>query len=108
MEVNSLNGAERRRNFVITVFIVLTLAFIWGNSLLSKDESDGLSRWILQHIFNGRFLFDDFDAGNHILRKCAHFTEFAFLAFLICMRFRAKKRFWSFGFFAFAAAAAWN
>ncbi|MBO4331113.1 MAG: VanZ family protein [Oscillospiraceae bacterium] len=101
-----MRGTERRRNIFITVLIVLTLAFIWGNSLLSTDESDGLSRWILRHIFNGSFFLDDFDSGNHILRKCAHFTEFAFLAFLICMRFRASKRFWLLGAAAFAAAAA--
>ncbi|MBP5165802.1 MAG: VanZ family protein [Oscillospiraceae bacterium] len=101
-----MHGTERRRNIVITVLIVFTLAFIWGNSLMSTDNSDGLSRWILRHIFNGKFITGDFDSGNHILRKCAHFTEFAFLAFLLCLRFRARRHYWSFGAFAFAAAAA--
>ncbi|MCR4770693.1 MAG: VanZ family protein [Oscillospiraceae bacterium] len=101
-----MTGKERRRNTALTILIFLTLAFIWGNSLMSRDESDGLSRWILQHIFRGVFIVDDIDSGNHILRKCAHFTEFAFLGLLLCVRFRGKRRFWLFGNLAFAAAAA--
>lgn len=93
-------------DIILTVLIVLVLVFIWGNSCLSRDRSDRLSRWVLHDILGyetGSSAAED--EGNHILRKAAHFSEFALLAGLICLRFRRRRRCLLFGAAAFAAAA---
>ena len=59
---------------------VAVLAFIWGNSLLPGEDSGELSGFVgtlLQKILP--FLRLDTGTGMHLLRKAAHFTEFAAL-----------------------------
>lgn len=94
-----------KRSVVITILIFLMLAFIWGNSLLPTEKSDGLSRWVLEHVFREDRGGADFAKGNHLLRKAAHMTEFAILAALIVFQMREKKRFWLYGALAIPAAA---
>lgn len=68
--------------------LVFVLAFIWGNSLLPGQTSGAVSGWvgqILQTLFP--FLPLDQPEGAHILRKMAHFSEFALLGMLLCWRF---------------------
>lgn len=72
------------RLLVCAVLICMNLVFIWGNSLLPGDASDMLSRFV------GRlaaWLFPNLEpttpSGNHILRKLAHFSEFACLGLLL-------------------------
>lgn len=60
--------------------IVLLLIFIWGNSLLPGEISGAFSQWVkdlLSRLF-GR-LPSDPQQGHGLLRKLAHFTEFACL-----------------------------
>lgn len=67
-----------------TVLLVLNIAFIWGNSLLPGSVSGALSGWlksVLAMLFPGGS--DDPDAGHGLLRKLAHFTEFACLGGLL-------------------------
>ena len=62
------------------VLIALNLAFIWGNSLLPGELSGALSDFL------GRLLGLDPSApagGTGLLRKIAHFTEFACLGVLL-------------------------
>jgi VanZ family protein len=96
----------KRINTLLTLLIILLLVFIWGNSMLPKEKSDALSRWVLEHIFK----FDSgdlkFDEGNHILRKAAHMTEFMLLAAAAVLRLRHKRLYWLYGGFAALAAAA--
>ena len=96
---------KKTYNTVFTVLIILMLAIIWGNSLLPTEKSDGLSRWVLQHVFGADSGSLHFNEGNHILRKAAHMTEFAILAVLIVLRMRYKKHFWLYGAIAIPAAA---
>jgi len=66
------------------VLIALNLAFIWGNSLRtgteSQDMSEGILDWLelLLHL-------RDYAPGilHHLLRKAAHFAEFACLGALL-------------------------
>lgn len=75
---------SQKRNHTITVlaaFTALNLVFIWTNSILSIELSSHQSSFItsiLQHIFRNA------DTGmlEHIIRKCAHFAEFACLGAL--------------------------
>ena len=62
--------------------IIFLLAFIWGNSLLPGEVSGALSDWLkqtLQRLFPFLFKNTSDGAGGGLLRKVAHFTEFAAL-----------------------------
>ena len=53
------------------------LLFIWGNSLFPASVSAAISGWL-----HG-VLTDSHTGGDGVLRKIAHFTEFAFLGGLL-------------------------
>lgn len=59
------------------ILLIVTLAFIWGNSLLPASASSALSRWVGTLL--GMDLQGSGEAGHGALRKLAHFSEFAFL-----------------------------
>ncbi len=64
----------------LSLLILLTLGFIWGNSLKSIPESQAISLSYLDRF--SPFLDALFGPGiitDHILRKTAHFCEFALL-----------------------------
>lgn len=66
---------SRNRKWLI-VLLVITLIFIWGNSMFDKESSAEESRFVV------RFLEMFFGTGNvseHFVRKLAHFTEYAIL-----------------------------
>ena len=69
------------------VLVVLNLAFIWGNSLMTGTDSGNLSGGIMAWL--NEFLGLD-QAGmeilHHLIRKAAHFTEFACLGALLGWR----------------------
>ena len=76
---------------ILTLLILLNLALIWGNSLLTAAESGAVSGGVLA--FLGRFLpFLLTEAGHTFLRKAAHFSEFALLGLLFCGRYRLVRR----------------
>ena len=68
------------RERLCLTLIVLNLAFIWGNSMLPGGISRALSAWL-----GG--LLEVSGEGSHqgtgMLRKLAHFSEFACLGFLL-------------------------
>lgn len=73
------------KKHLLTILIVLNLALIWGNSLLTGLDSEAVSGGVLA--FLGRFfpvLLTQ--AGHTFLRKAAHFSEFALLGLLFCGR----------------------
>lgn len=75
---------------LLTLLIGLNLALIWGNSLLPGASSDSLSGGVLAVL--GRFLpFLLTEAGHTLLRKAAHFSEFALLGLLYSGRHRLSK-----------------
>ena len=66
----------KRRNICLAL-LVANLLFIWGNSMLPGEASAALSLWvkgILSALFGG---MPDSGGGHGLLRKLAHFTEFA-------------------------------
>ena len=76
---------------IITLLILLNLALIWGNSLLTGDTSGAVSGGVLA--FVGRFLPVLLtEAGHTFLRKAAHFSEFALLGLLFCGRHRLVRQ----------------
>ncbi len=66
---------------LLYVLCVLTLLFIWGNSLLDRDESQAVSMELLQQIVEAAEKLGLVIGGtdDHWLRKLAHFCEFGLL-----------------------------
>ncbi len=78
----------KRTNYglvLCAVLIALNVAFIWGNSLLSGEDSGdlsgGFSAWIGQFI---PFLAPDSPHGHFLIRKIAHFSIFFLLGINLC------------------------
>ena len=80
----------RKTNGRLTVccaMLGLLLAFIWGNSLLPGHISGAFSDWvrkILRQLLPFLFKNASDSAGGGLLRKIAHFTEFAALGACFC------------------------
>lgn len=92
------------------LLIVLTLVFIWGNSMESKAQSGEKSRAVLGWVrpFLAFFVGQD-RVTNHLIRKIAHFVEFFALG-AECGLFAAllglcKRRWTAIPVFGLSAAA---
>lgn len=91
---------KRRRILRITliVLVVLTLAFIWTNSLrsgeASLDQSEKFKAFLIKiFTLGGRFkLTGVFSFIVNNVRKVAHFVEFALLGGLLVVCFRTLKK----------------
>ena len=83
---------HKTKAWIGAAVVALIVAFIWGNSLLpqtqSRQESDFVLR-ILQSIFR---LDIDKETASHLVRKAAHFTEYALLGFSASALFLPRKR----------------
>ena len=87
------------------ILIVLNLCFIWGNSLLPAEVSKSFSDWAKAVL--DTILTDGTPApsGSGLLRKIAHFTEFASLGLLTsCLLVLRQKRIWPALLFGISAA----
>ena len=72
------------RMLLCRVLLVLNLAIIWGNSLLSGAESGQVSGGVVELVMELLRIPAEFSDIVHLLiRKLAHFTEFACLSALI-------------------------
>ena len=65
--------------------IFLNLSFIWGNSMLAGPQSAEVSEGLLEVL--EEFLEETIPGGHMLLRKLAHFTEFASLGLLLAWLF---------------------
>ena len=78
------------KKHILSILIALNLALIWGNSMLTGLSSEAVSGGILALL--GRFLPVLLtEAGHTLLRKAAHFSEFALLGLQYCGRHRLVK-----------------
>ena len=76
---------------LLTTLTCLNLALIWGNSLVSGADSGALSGGVLALL--GRFVPALLtETGHTLLRKAAHFSEFALLGLLYGGRYRLVRR----------------
>ena len=79
--MNIFKKNKKAKN-ILVVLIVLTLAFIWIHSMMDREQSSLESGWVLKavtpllEIFVGRG-----NVTEHLVRKLAHFCEFALLGF---------------------------
>ena len=74
---------------LLTGLIILNLAFIWGNSAMTGEQSGAVSGSLLASLCE-LFPFFAGENGHFLLRKIAHFSEFACLGLLCGARRHAK------------------
>ena len=79
----------KKRKMLAALLLAANLAFIWGNSLVSGEDSGNLSGGILAWV-NSFLGLDEAGAAllHHLIRKAAHFTEFACLGALLAWNCR--------------------
>ncbi len=68
---------KNKKLIAVQIVLILLLIFVWGNSLLSGKESGEISGGVSALIARW-FGISSANLG-HIVRKCAHFSEFAAL-----------------------------
>ncbi len=79
----------------ILVIIIITLAFIWGNSLMTGEVSSSISEWF-REVLNKLFHFakSSKEVGSgHLLRKLMHFTEFMILGIELTIFKKNSKKY---------------
>ncbi len=70
----------KKRLWLCRIALILILAFIWGNSTLPSELSAAFSLWVKELL--GMLIpggSGSGEAGHGLLRKLAHFSEFACL-----------------------------
>ena len=76
------------RMILAMALIAVLLVFIWGNSLLSGEISGAFSGWVKDLLCRLLGIIpDDSETSHGLLRKLAHFTEFACLGMSLCWLF---------------------
>ena len=96
----------KKRLRICTVLIIAILVFIWGNSLMPAEVSHNFSEWakgLLKPFLSESPVTRE---DNGLLRKLAHFAEFAALGACLAWRSGMLKKSMTGVFFAGAAAAA--
>ena len=81
-----------KRMRLCAALLICNLVFIWGNSLLPGEISGAFSDWvkdIVAALFPGN---GEGAPGGGLLRKLAHFTEFAALGMLLTWRMGMLKK----------------
>lgn len=84
---------HKKRLVVLYIILILILAFIWGNSFIPREESAHESSVIgaiitpVLEVFVGKGNVTDF-----LVRKLAHFTEYAALGVVAGLILFAKDR----------------
>ena len=68
-----------KRLRICTALLICNLVFIWGNSLLPGEISGAFSDWVKEILSHILPIKPDDSTGGGLLRKLAHFTEFACL-----------------------------
>ena len=94
----------RTKKRIFSLLIACNLAFIWGNSAMTARQSGDLSGALLLELLE-LFPFLAGENAHYILRKLAHFSEFAALGLLSSARKRLDGKLFP-AFFLFGLAPA--
>ena len=73
-----MKRTDKRLRLCITL-LICNLIFIWGNSLLPGEISGAFSDWVKSLLARILPMGPDDGSGGGLLRKAAHFSEFAAL-----------------------------
>ena len=79
---------KNRRLRVYACLILVMLLFIWGNSMLPGEISGELSGGLMEYV--GKLFAVFGAAGEFVLRKLAHFSEYTALGFFLGGLFTAQ------------------
>ena len=71
-----MKRTDKRMRLCVTL-LICNLVFIWGNSLLPGTVSGAFSDWVKSLLAHLLPVGPDDGSGGGLLRKAAHFTEFA-------------------------------
>jgi VanZ family protein len=78
----------KTRLILCITLLIAVLTFIWGNSAMPGKESGALSGWVGEFLSKILpFLSLESEIGMYILRKLAHFSEFAALGMILSWLF---------------------
>ena len=70
----------RKLEKLLAVFIVLTLVFIWGQSVMDRELSSEESGFVMRLVTPVlELIVGRGNVTEHMVRKLAHFCEFALL-----------------------------
>lgn len=77
---------------IIIVLILLTLAFIWGNSLATIEESEQQSEKVLDDVKPAlETVVGTGKVTEHLIRKLAHFVEYLVLGVEFALLFALAR-----------------
>ena len=76
----------KKRMLLCILLLIALLAFIWGNSLTTGTQSGAMSGRVMAWI-NAILHVENAEALHLVIRKMAHFTEFACLGAALCWLF---------------------
>ncbi len=76
-----------KKKIILGILIVAWICVIWGHSLQPAYISEGESSKYLEVISKVVPFITNDDDGMYIVRKTAHFTEYAILGVLLCLEF---------------------
>lgn len=84
-----MDDVKLKTRFWLKLFAVLTglmMAFIWCHSLMSREQSSDESLSLLAMVLPllRAIGIEDPDTAHTVVRKLAHFTEFAALGVFVC------------------------
>lgn len=77
---------RRKVRIVLMILIGLNLAFIWGNSLMAGKQSSQMSGGVIAMLYRTFSFLPEGEWFHSLIRKIAHFSEFAALG-LLCSGF---------------------
>lgn len=83
-----------KKKIILGILIAAWICFIWGHSMQPAVVSDGESGRFLQIISKILPFIANNDNGMFIVRKTAHFTEYAILGVLLCLQFATYLKGW--------------
>ena len=82
----------RKLEKLLAVFIVLTLVFIWGHSVMDRELSSEESGFVMRLVTPVlELIVGRGNVTEHMVRKLAHFCEFALLGAEMSLFFAGRK-----------------
>ncbi len=85
-EMDQVNAKQKRQRRFLLILILLTVAVIWGHSMMPRAVSSAESGRFVDLLSKlWAFLGINDDMADHIVRKCAHFIEYALLGGQLCL-----------------------
>lgn len=88
-----MNKENKKKIYILNALIVVMLIFIWGHSMIpaaeSSEESGYWATYLIPilKIFVGEKL-----ATEYLVRKLAHFSEYAVFGFIVALRLKQTER----------------